>query len=356
MKTRLLLGLVLLSTGVYAQQPGNRTAQYVPFEVNDDGSATFRLLAPDAKSVKLGGDIGGVTSVRGEDGVWTITTAPKVPAGAYRYFFTVDGMKVNDPKNPMVADFRPIAEIVPKGQVLFWQQKDVPHGLLSIVFYASGATKSTRRMFVWTPPGYFTGTDKLPVLYLLHGGGDNDTNWPGQGKAGWILDNLYAEGKIKPMVVVMPDGSIPVESVAEDLGNSIIPYVESNFRVRTDAPHRAIAGLSMGGLQTMETILRFPDKFTYVNVMGSGWHADRPGNYEKYDKLVQAAAPQLKKTVKYFMFNTGGPADIADKNNDLTKAVFDKYGIKSGLSKMEGGHTMYVWRHNLYDFAQKIFR
>ncbi|HEV7330492.1 MAG TPA: alpha/beta hydrolase-fold protein [Flavisolibacter sp.] len=359
MKGRIFLLLFLgCLSGIHAQtkSASGSKVEYVPFEVKDDSSAVFRLYAPDAKSVTLGGDIRGVNSQKASDGVWTITTASGLRPSAYRYFFMVDGMKVNDPKNPMVADFRPMVEIVPKNQNLFWQQKNVPHGLLSIVFYESKATNSTRRMFVWTPPGYFSGNEKLPVLYLLHGGGDNDTNWPGQGKAGWILDNLFAEGKIVPMVVVMPDGSIPVEAVAEDIGNSIIPYVEKNFRVQTDATHRAIAGLSMGGLQTMETILKFPDRFTYVNVMGSGWWSDRPGNYEKYDALVKAAAPQLKKTVKYFIFNTGGPSDIADKNNDLTKAVFDKYGVKSSVSKMEGGHTMYVWRHDLYNFAQKIFK
>lgn len=356
---RLFFLLLAQSTmiGIYAQtQTPAPTPNYVPFEVNVDSSAIFRLYAPDAKSVSLGGDLRGVKSERSSDGVWTITTAPHLNPGAYRYFFVVDGMRVNDPKNPMVADFRPMVEVVPKNQSLFWQQKNVPHGLLSIVYYHSKATNSTRRMFVWTPPGYFADSKKLPVLYLLHGGGDNDTNWPGQGKAGWILDNLYADKKIVPMVVVMPDGSIPVETVAEDLGNNIIPYVENNFRVFTDAPHRAIAGLSMGGLQTMEAILKFPDKFTYVNVMGSGWWSDRPGNYEKYDALVKAAAAQLKKTLKYFIFTTGGPLDIADKNNDLTKAVFDKYGVKSELSKMEGGHTMFVWRHDLYNFTQKIFK
>lgn len=352
-----LLILQAILSITYAQTPTTAsTPNYIPFEVNDDSSATFRLYAPDAKKVTLGGDLRGVKSERSADGVWTIITAPGLNPSAYRYFFLVDGMKVNDPKNPMIADFRPMVEVVPKNQMLFWQQKNVPHGLLSIVYYHSKATNSTRRMFVWTPPNYFADNKKLPVLYLLHGGGDNDTNWPGQGKAGWILDNLLAEGKIVPMVVVMPDGSVPVETVAEDLGNSIISYVEKSFRVQTDAAHRAIAGLSMGGLQTMETILKFPDKFAYVNVMGSGWWSDRPGSYEKYDALVKAAAPTLQKTVKYFMFNTGGPSDIADKNNDLTKAVFDKYGVKSELYKMEGGHTMYVWRHNLHDFTQKIFK
>lgn len=357
---RFILSLMLVNSilCIYAQPPttSTPTVKYVPFEINDDSSVTLRLLAPDAKSVTVGGDFKGVKSERSADGIWTVTTSPHLNPSAYRYFFLVDGMKVNDPMNPMVPDFRPMIEVVPKNQTLFWQKKEVPHGLMSIVTYESKATKSTRRMHVWTPPGYFSGNQKLPVLYLLHGGGDNDTNWPGQGKAGWILDNLFAEKKIVPMIVVMPDGSIPVETFAEDLGNNIIPYVENNFRVFTDARHRAIAGLSMGGIETLETLLKFPDKFTYVNVMSSGWWANRPGNYEKYDTLVKAVAPVLKKTIKYFIFTTGGASDGADKNNDLTRAVFEKYGLKSELSKMEGGHTMYVWRHDLYNFAQKIFK
>lgn len=359
MKRFIFLLLFMKSiSNIYAQPSAASapTVNYIPFEVNDDSSATFRLYAPDAKTVTLGGDIKGAKTERSADGVWNITTAPHLNPSVYRYFFLVDGMKVNDPKNSMVADFRPMVEIAPKNHMLFWQQKEVPHGLMSIVYYKSKATNSTRRMFVWTPPGYFAGSQKLPVLYLLHGGGDNDTNWPGQGKAGSILDNLFAEKKIASMVVVMPDGSIPIETFAEDLGNNIIPYVENNFRVFSDAPHRAIAGLSMGGIETIETLLKFPDKFAYINVMSSGWFSNRPGTYEKYDTLVKAAAPRLKQTIKYFIFTTGGTSDIADKNNDLTRAVFEKYGIKSGLSKMDGGHTMYVWRHNLYDFVQKIFR
>jgi len=328
----------------------------VSFEVNDDGSATFRLYAPNAKKVELGGDIRAEKTERADNGVWTMTTAPNIDPSAYRYFFNVDGMKVNDPKNPMVADFRPMVELVPKGETLFWQKKDVPHGLMSIVYYESKATNSTRRMFVWTPPGYFFNNEKLPVLYLMHGGGDNDSNWPGQGKAGWILDNLFAEGKIVPMIVVMPDGSIPVNTFAHDLGSNVIPYVEANFRVQADAPHRAIAGLSMGGLDVLETLVEYPDKFAYVNVMSSGWFANNPESIKKYDDRAKAVSPVLKKNIKYFIFTTGGEKDGASKNTPITRAVFTKYGIESDLSEMEGGHTMYVWRHDLYNFTQKIFK
>lgn len=329
---------------------------FVSFQMNDDGSATFRLLAPDAKKVELGGDIRAERIERDDSGIWILTTPKNTPPSTYRYFFNVDGMKVNDPQNPMVADFRPMVEIVPKGDTLFWQKKEVPHGLMSIVYYESKVTHSTRRMFVWTPPGYFSTKEKLPVLYLIHGGGDNDTNWPGQGKAGWILDNLFAEGKIVPMVVAMPDGSIPVEAFAQDLATQIVPYVEANFNVHTDASNRALAGLSMGGLEVLETIINFPDKFSYVNVMSSGWWTSQPENYQKKELQIQKAAPILKSTLKYFIFTSGGSTDGATTNTPPTRNLFTKYGIDSDLSVMEGGHTMYVWRHDLQRFAQKIFK
>ncbi|MES2276563.1 MAG: alpha/beta hydrolase-fold protein [Bacteroidota bacterium] len=345
---------------VNAQNAPNRSKtpndDLVSFQVNDDGSATFRLYAPNAKSVELAGDLKAEKTERGDNGVWTMVTAPHFNPSAYRYYFMVDGLKVNDPKNPMVADFRPMVEIVPKSDTLFWQKKNVPHGLLSIVYYESAATKTTRRMFVWTPPGYFSNSNKLPVLYLIHGAGDNDTNWPGQGKAGWILDNLFAEKKIVPMVVVMPDGSIPVETFAHDLGSNMVPYVDANFRVFTDTKHRAIAGLSMGGFETLETILNYPSMFSYISIMSSGWFARGSEAMAKFDERVKAVAPTLKANIKYFKFTTGGKSDLAVNFTPATRATFTKYGIDSEFSEMEGGHTMYVWRNDLHFFTQKIFK
>ncbi len=362
-KTRFfLLGLICLMSYLqlaaqnFGPRPKSPNDSLVSFQVNDDGSATFRLFAPEAKKVELGGDIRAEKIERADNGVWRLTTHQNIPPSVYRYFFNVDGMRVNDPKNPMVADFRPMVEIVPKGDTLFWQKKEVPHGLMSMVYYDSDVTNSTRRMFVWTPPGYFSKKEKLPVLYLIHGGGDNDTNWPGQGKAGWILDNLFAEGKIEPMVVVMPDGSISVDVFARDLATNIVPYIEANFSVHTDAAHRALAGLSMGGLEVLETIIHYPDQFSYVNVMSSGWWTNHPENYNKYESLIKEAAPKLKSTLKYFIFTCGGSTDGASTNTPPTRNLFTKYGVESDFSEMEGGHTMYVWRHDLHRFAQKIFR
>lgn len=340
----------------FRNRPKTPNDDLVNFEVNDDGSATLRLYAPNATKVELGGDIKAEKIEKETNGVWVMTTAPHIEPSAYRYYFLVDGMKVNDPKNPMVADFRPMVNIVPKEETLFWQKKDVPHGLMSIVHYDSDATNTTRRMFVWTPPEYFSNNENLTVLYLINGGGDNDTNWPGQGKAGWILDNLYAENKIEPMIVVMPDGSIPVDSFAKDLAEVIVPYVESNFRASKDTEHRALAGLSMGGLEVLETIINYPSLFSYVNVMSSGWWTSRPEAYKKYEPLIEAAAPTLKKTLKYFKFTCGGSTDGATANTPPTRELFTKNGVTSDYSEMEGGHTMYVWRHDLHDFAQKIFK
>ena len=360
----LLLILVSLICFLHLDAQNFRTRNRIPtpndslvsFVVNNDGSATLRLYAPDAKSVELSGDLKAEKIERANNGVWTMTTAPHMNPSAYRYYFTVDGMKVNDPKNPMVADCRPMVDLVPKGDTLFWQMKSVPHGLLSIVYYESAATKTTRRMYVWTPPGYISNGKKLPVLYLMHGAGDNDTNWPLQGKAGWILDNLFAEKKIVPMVVVMPDGSIPVETFAHDLGSNIVPYIEANFRVLADTKHRAIAGLSMGGFETLETLLDYPGMFSYVSVMSSGWFSRGEDAFAKFDERVKAVAPILKENIKYFRFTTGGESDLAVRFTPQTRAVFTKYGIESDFSEMDGGHSMYVWRNDLHFFTQKIFK
>ena len=330
--------------------------EYDNFEVMPDMSAVFRLYAPQADTVILAGDVRGISCSRSEDGVWSIRTASGINPGMYRYYFLVDGVKVNDPENPMVADFRPMAEIVPDGADLFWQCRDVPHGAISMVYYNSTATGTLRRMMVWTPAGYTVSGKKLPVLYLLHGGGDNDTNWPGQGRAGWILDNALAEGLMEPMIVVMPDGSIPVDVFAQDLGENIVPFIERNYRVKTGAANRAIAGLSMGGLDILETLLEYPDLFAYVHIMSSGWFSDRKELYEANARRVAEAAPVLKKTVRYMKFSTGGSADGASANTPPTRDIFTRNGIPSEFSEMEGGHTMYVWRHDLREFIQRVFK
>lgn len=179
--------------------------------------------------------------------------------------------------------------------------------------------------------------------------------WPNVGRAGFIMDNLLSEGKCRKMIVVMPDGGIDTKVFTQDLGNDIIPYIESNYRVLTDSNHRAIAGLSMGGLETLEAFMAYPDKFAYINVMSSGWFASSKEMFESGDKRLAEIAPALKKSVKYLLFTQGGPEDIAYNNCREMLKIFDKNGISYEFSEMPGGHSWIVWRNDLKNFAQKLF-
>jgi enterochelin esterase-like enzyme len=326
-------------------------------EVNASGQITFRIYAPAARKVNVLGDIGFDNFkdlTRGSNGVWAYTTTPLKP-GFYRYLFQVDGVDVIDPKNKAVSENMSLTE-VPGTDANFLAMNNVPHGALQTVWYPSSTWKATRRMHIYTPPGYEKTTESLPVLYLLHGGGDNDIAWPTVGRANFIMDNLIAEGKIKPMIVVMPDGSGPVASFTNDLLKDIIPYMESNYRIKQGKENRALAGLSMGGLETLDTGIPNSSMFSYLGVFSSGWFLEREGEMEKAEKMVKENTPEFKKNIKLFWISQGGQEDIAWKNCQLMLKLFDKYGIQYKYSEMSGGHSFYVWRHNLWDFAQEIFK
>ena len=327
----------------------------VSVERNEDGSVTFRIYAPNAKHVGLMGDImaRGVNFVKAENGVWS-ATVPDVKSGAYRYTFTVDGITVFDPKLPSLNEIQPVVEI--DAEDAFWGQKDVPHGAMSQVYYHSTTMGTTRRMHVWTPAGYNASKDKLPVLYLIHGGGDNDTGWPSIGRAGNILDNLLVEGKMVPMIVVMPNGSMPTNMFPDELTKDIIPYIEKNYRVKSNAKNRALAGLSMGGLETLDSFMAHPDMFGYINVMSSGWFTNNKEMFAKGEARLMEIAATLNKTAKLLIFTQGGPEDIAYANGKEMLKVFDKCGIKYEYSEMSGGHTWHVWRHDLHNLAPRLFK
>lgn len=321
-----------------------------------DGTTLFSIYAPKAVKVSVMGDGIPYTNLKTteKNGVWTIEV-PKIDPGIIRYTFMVDGLQVFDPKYPKYGEMKPLA-VAGTTEDMFWSRRDVPHGAMAQVWYKSGTTGTTRRMHVWTPAGYNASTDKLPVFYLIHGGGDNDASWPGIGAAGDILDNLLADGKMVPMIVVMPDGSIPVDTFVDDFVNDLIPYVEANYRVKTGAANRALAGLSQGGLEVTESFMKHPDLFAWINVMSSGWFVNNKEMYEDGTKRLHVAAPTLQKTVKYLKFTVGGPEDGAHPNCNGMMKVFDECGIKYEYSETPGGHTWYVWRQNLRDFAPVIFK
>ena len=220
-----------------------------------DGSVVFSIYAPKARTVSVAGDVvpwGAQPEVKeNPNGVWNITVKDVKP-GTYRYHFVVDGLNVYDPKGPLASETTAIAEIGDGTE--FDAMKDVPHGAMAQRYYHSKVLNTTRRLHVWTPAGYETSKEKLPVFYLIHGGGDTDNGWPTVGRAGFILDNLLAEGKIKPMIVVMPNANIPaqkrdmsdlMDNFTNDLMGSIIPFIESNYRCLTDKDHRAIGGRAL---------------------------------------------------------------------------------------------------------------
>jgi enterochelin esterase-like enzyme len=290
---------------------GGRGPQFNSPEVLPDHRVTFRVLAPNAQSVSLtagdipatafasspanqgaGGGRGGRPLQKGENGIWELTTGP-IETGAYRYVFNVDGVATMDSRNTSISESNAtVWSLVYVPGADFMDTKDVPHGAVASVTYYSKTLQKFRRMHVYTPPGYETSTRKYPVFYLLHGAGDCDDSWSSVGRAGFILDNLIAAGKAEPMLVVMPAGHTtqavggrgPAPAAAagapprpmfdddfvEDFVNDIMPYAESHYRIQADRAHRAIAGLSMGGGQTLYISIPHLEKFAYIGVYSSG--------------------------------------------------------------------------------------
>jgi enterochelin esterase family protein len=241
----------------------------------------FRLYAPDATTVTLrGGDIpaparANTQFTKSDNGIWEMTTGVVEP-GAYRYTYVVNGVGAIDPRNTAISESNTTTwsvATVPGSDLM--DTKAVPHGAVASVYYQSAALGRTRRMHIYTPPGYESGTNKYPVFYLLHGAGDCDDSWTSVGRANFILDNLIASGKAKPMIVVMPAGHTnagggggrgaapaggppPRDEFNEDFVGDVMPYVEAHYRVVADRAHRAIAGLSMGGSQTLNAAIPRP--------------------------------------------------------------------------------------------------
>ena len=256
-----LLAGMIISSAAQAQQAVRPQSATLSPEVSADRHVTFHLMAPKAVFVKLdGGDIPGVgqgaAMVKDASGIWSVTLGPIDP-GAYRYNFNVDGLAVIDPRNPITSESNSSTwSLFSVSGSDFMDTKDVPHGSVASVYYQSASLNRTRRMHVYTPPGYELGEGKYPVFYLLHGASDSDESWSTVGRAGFILDNLIAAKKAKPMIVVMPCGHTKVftwgepllakDEFVDDFLKDIKPFVEKNYRTINDREHRALAGLSMG--------------------------------------------------------------------------------------------------------------
>jgi len=359
-----------------AQARRARGPRVVSPEVASDGRVTFRILAPQAEAVRLSaGDIPnlgqGAEMTKDANGVWEVTVGPIDP-GAYRYNFNVDGVSVIDPRSSSVSESNTnVWSLVYVPGSDWMDTKDVPHGAVAEVTYYSKSLKRFRRMHVYTPPGYESNQKKYPVFYLLHGASDCDDSWTTVGRAGFILDNLIAAGKAKPMVVVMPAGhtgpfrfgrGLPVDEFAEDFRKDVMPYAETHYRVYTDQAHRAVAGLSMGGAQTLNVSIPHPGEFAYIGVFSSGIFdisGRRFGNQsgptweERHKSLLED--PESKKGIKYFWFATGKD-DFLVQTSRATVEMFKKYGYEPVYKETSGAHTWINWRQYLNEFAPRLFQ
>lgn len=248
----------------------------------------------------------------------------------------------------------------------YYAAKDVQHGEIRIKRYYSTVFNKWCQFYIYTPAGYDINTnEKYPVLYVLHGGGEDERGWATQGKTDLILDNLIAEKKAKPMLVVMPDGNPVLPGFGEDnlklfeaeLIQCVIPYIEKNYRTETDSKNRALAGLSMGGIQTLYVGVNNTQLFSYLGVFSSGWIQPMQSNIaNKQYEFMKSNVDMINSNIKQFWIAMGGKEDIAYKNCQTMLSKFDELKIKYTYSEYPGGHTWPVWRNNLYNFSQLLFK
>lgn len=376
--TAALLLAMVPPAGAQALPPGGARFTPPPPTPNDtlvspdvgaDGRITLRLYAPMAKSVSVTGEFipfgaPPLALTRQADGVWTGITGPIQP-GAYRYAFVMDRVSIVDPKNRLTStSARQVQSlvVVSKDDVAA-DRPGVPHGAVAEVLYASPRLAIERRMHVYTPPGYGRDGRTYPVLYLLHGGGDSDDSWPTVGRAGIILDNLIASGQALPMVVVMPDGSVqpsgqPMtaderqDPFTTDLKTAIMPFVEANYRVSKRPEDTALAGLSMGGIQTLNIGLTSTDRFRWIGVFSSGWFPNDLAAFEqRHGSELEADTRRLR-----LFYYTNGSDDIALPNAKNVYAMLDRHHARYEAHETPGGHTWINWRRNLSQFAPRLFR
>ncbi|HEX4947975.1 MAG TPA: alpha/beta hydrolase-fold protein, partial [Blastocatellia bacterium] len=377
--------MLIFSFSTLAQQPPRQPTPndtLVSPEVHADKRVTFRIYAPKADEVTVGGDwisqgLGtGGKMIQDERGVWSITVGP-LPADYYSYTITVDGVRTLDPKNAMIKQGVNTVDnmvFVPGAEADYQALKAVPHGEVRKVWYQSTTMNEQRRLHIYFPPGYDSSKAKYPVFYLLHGGGDEDSGWSTIGRAGFILDNLIAAQKAKPMIVVMPNGSLPRPPVVpgappdpaaqlafqdrfvSELMKDIVPFVEKNYRVQTGAANRAIAGLSMGGGQTTRVISTNPDQFAYAAIWSAGVNPATAPDFEKRAALLLDNADKANKNFKLLSISCGEKDTLAINGSKNLDAILQKRNIKHEMNVSGGAHTWINWRQYLNAYAQKLFR
>ncbi|HPJ54774.1 MAG TPA: alpha/beta hydrolase-fold protein [Bacteroidales bacterium] len=389
--TFIALTVLLSVEGLFAQQAlFSGGPQITSPQVNPDNSVTFRLLAPDAREVRLTGDFipaqgwmpGSELMTKDDKGIWEYTTKP-LDSDLYGYAFTVDGLRMMDPNN--VHQIRDVATvtnivIVGGGQGDIYSVQKVPHGTVSRTWYDSPSNKyvQKRRVTVYTPPGYENSKKKYPVFYLLHGMGGDEEAWINLGRTAQIMDNLIAAGKAEPMIVVMTNGNVVQEAAPgesslglykpamqldgtmdgqfESSFKDVIRFVENNYRVIPKSHARAIAGLSMGGYHTLHISRYYPKTFDYVGLFSAAIMPDEKVAGSPVYQDIEGTLKQQRDNGFSLYWIGIGKEDFLYKANVDYRQLLDKINFPYVYRESGGGHTWTNWRLYLSEFAPLLFK
>ena len=364
-------------------------------EINTNNSVTFRLNAPNAKEVLITGDFlptqkidspmgqmdapGKVALTKNDKGIWTFTSEP-LNSELYSYSFIVDGFSTTDPNNPfLIRDVASVTNIfiVGGGKADLYKVNDIPHGTVARRWYDSPGLKMDRQLTIYTPAGYEKSTEKYPVLYLLHGAGGDEEAWIALGRSAQIMDNLIAQGKAKPMIVVMPNGNVTQDAAPGEGRDGfykpqfmapqtmdgtyeanfldIINFVESNYRVKADKADRAICGLSMGGFHTMHISRYYPNTFDYVGLFSAALMPREDATGKVYNDIDGTLKKQKENGYKLYWIGIGKTDFLYDANKEFRQKL-DGMGMKYTYMETDGGHIWRNWRVYLSEFAPLLFK
>lgn len=387
-----LIVALLIGVTMFAQQALWGSAPVVSSEIHGNNTVTFRFKAPKAVRVQLTGDFlpvqknakfeapGIVDLKEGQEGVWEYTTPEPLKPELYSYSFIVDGLRVNDPANVyLIRDVSTLTNVFIIGgdRADFYKVNPVPHGTVSRVWYDSPALGLERRMTVYTPAGYETGGKRYPVLYLLHGMGGDEEAWISLGRTAQILDNLIAQGKAKPMIVVMPNGNASQEAAPGESSRGMVPptmqlpktmegsyeqafpeivkFIDKNYRTVKSKSGRAIAGLSMGGFHSLHISKQYPDMFNYVGLFSAAIMPNKEASSPIYENMEGKLKVQFDKNPALYWIAIG-KTDFLYKANEEYRKLLDKKGYKYTYYESDEGHIWKNWRIYLTEFVPMLFR
>lgn len=381
-KTLFLLVIsIILCTNLFSQQALWGGSEVVSPEVHGNNTVTFRLHAPNAKDVKISGDWlqQPVTMDKDEKGLWIYTTEP-LRSDLYSYSFWVDSLKTDDPSNVYInRDVSTLSNIfiIGGGNGDLYKVNKVPHGSVTRRWYSSPGNDMERRITIYTPAGYETGKEAYPVLYLLHGMGGDEEAWMALGRASQILDNLIAQGKAKPMIVVMTNGNVAQEAAPgesslgfykpsfmlphtmdgkmEETFKDVIRFVEDSYRVVSNKSGRAIAGLSMGGFHSLHISRYYPDTFDYIGLFSPAIKPRPDVESPVYKDIDTTLDAQNKNGVKLYWIAIG-KTDFLYKDVTDYRAKLDSLSFKYIYHESEGGHTWSNWRDYMIEFIPQLFK